>query len=43
MRLERLGLLGGEFLATFCGGVFSTGGSAGGIPDEGGASRTCLL
>ena len=46
MRLERLGLLGGEFLATFCGGgrpgvggVFSTGGSASGIPDEGGASH----
>ena len=46
MRLELLGLLGGEFLATFCGGgrpgvggVLSTGGSASGIPDEGGASH----
>ena len=45
MRLERLGLLVGEFFATFCGGgrpdvggVLSTDGSASGIPGEGGAS-----
>ena len=43
--LERLGLLGGEFLATFCSGglpdvgdVLSTDGSASGIPGEGGVS-----
>ena len=45
MRLERLGLLGGDLLLTFCdggcpdvGGELSTDGSASGISGESGAS-----